>query len=80
MTFFTLDRGFCAKRRAYAHQNFAAVFVDAPVERFPELVDRFLRHPAFRSHATRMGLVFKISERTIVYWRLSDQSQTEVSW
>ena len=44
---FTLDNDFYDARRAYGHVNCCIVFVDAPIQRFASLVDRFLRHRSF---------------------------------
>ena len=80
VTFFTLDRDFFSKRRRYGHANTGIVFVDAPDDRFSAIVDRFLRHHSFRTHTSRMGVVFKLGELSITCWRVADQSQTEISW
>ena len=55
VTFSSLDRDFLTKRHHFGHANCAIAFVDASKNRFPVLVDRFLRHPSFRTHASRMG-------------------------
>jgi len=34
----------------------------------------------FRTHASRMGRVFKISENMIVCWRVGDSLRTEIPW
>ena len=80
VTFFSGDRDFFTKRLEFGHSSLAIVFVDATASRFPELVDRFLRHRSSKTHASRMGRVFKLNEQAVTVWRVSDRSQTEMHW
>ena len=80
VTLFTLDRDFYNERRQYAHANCAIVFVDAPLDRFAAIVDRFLRHPSFRTHASRKGLVIKLTITSISTWRAADGIVTGLLW
>ncbi|HEY3739539.1 MAG TPA: hypothetical protein VGL53_06830 [Bryobacteraceae bacterium] len=80
ITFFSLDRDFFIKRWTYGHANCSIVFVDAAPKRFAAIVDRFLRHPSFRTHADRMGSVFKLNEDFIVCWNVSSRTDAEIPW
>ena len=80
VTFFTRDLGFFTDRRQLGHPSIAIVVVDAPDKRFAVLVDRFLRHGSFRTHASRMGRVFKLNEHSVTIWRVADSVRTEISW
>ena len=65
VTFFTRDRDFWDKRREYGHSRCSIVFINAAVERFAAIVDRFLRHRSFRTHASRKGLVIRVTEHSV---------------
>jgi hypothetical protein len=78
VTFFTSDADFY--RYAYCHPGYCLVLVAAPAREFAEYVSRFLRHRAFRTHATRMGKVIRLQPAGIVYWTRNSTHETELSW
>jgi hypothetical protein len=56
------------------------VYLDVIPEEMAEYIRRFLRHPAFRTQAQRMGKVVRIRHSGLTYWQLNGRHQHIVSW
>jgi hypothetical protein len=75
-TFFTLDRNFY--RRAWAHENYCLVWLDAPAREAADFIRRFLRHSNFDTASKRMGVVARVHFRGIEFWRM--KRRISVTW
>lgn len=53
VTFFTRDLGFF--RRRLCHPNYCIVLLTVPVEETASYIRRLLRHPRFKTRASRVG-------------------------
>jgi hypothetical protein len=79
-TFFTRDRDFWHPK--LCHARYALVFLDVP-EHEGEIavaIRRFLRHPAFNTHAKRMGKVIRIHFAGVQFWQLHKGALQSVEW
>jgi hypothetical protein len=78
VTFFTRDRDFW--RAALCHPAYCLVYLDVPVLRTADFIRAFLRHPQFKTQATRLGKVVHAHEQGItVFSRLRTPTRT-VPW
>jgi len=66
VTFFTRDLGFFTPR--FGHANYCLVAIASPVLETAFLIRRFLRHPDFKTRASRIGKVVRLSTTRIAYW------------
>jgi len=65
-TFLTRDLGFFHPK--FCHSNYCLVVVASSVLETASLIRRFLRHPDFRTYASRAGKVVKLSSIKIYWW------------
>jgi hypothetical protein len=79
-TFFTRDRDFWNPQ--LRHARCGLVFLDIPEHEgeVAAAVRRFLRHPAFNTHAKRMGKVVRIHRDGISFWHLGTDKLQSVKW
>jgi hypothetical protein len=77
-TFFTGDHDFYHPK--LRHAGDCLVYLDVFPEEMAEYIRRFLRHPAFRTQAQRMGKVVRIRHSGLTYWQLNGRHQHIVSW
>ena len=79
-TFCTRDRDFW--KPGLRHAGYCLVFLDI-MEHEGEIaaaIRRFLRHPAFRTHAQRMGKVVRLHHDGMHYWALGDAVPHSAAW
>ena len=77
-TFFSLDRDFF--RRDWAHAQYCLVWLNVPDDFAAEFIRRFLRQPAFDTQAKRMGVVARVYDSGVNFWRGGKRSPQSVSW
>ena len=77
-TFFTLDRDFF--RRDWAHANYCLIWLDVRRSEAAEFIRRFLRQPAFDTQAKRMGVVARVHDGGVLFWRIGQRPAQSVSW
>lgn len=77
-TFFTLDRDFF--RRDWGHANYALIWLDVRRREAAEFIRRFLRQPEFDTQAKRMGVVARVYDGGVIFWRGGKRSPQSVSW
>jgi hypothetical protein len=54
--------------------------VSGPVVETAGYIQRFLRHPAFRTKKQRVGEVVRLSSTKISWWEIGVESQHRLSW
>ena len=79
-TFFTKDRDFW--KRELLHARYCLVYLDvAEYEgEVAAAIRRFLRHPAFDTHAKRLGKVVHVQARGIKFWQRGKRTLEAVKW
>jgi hypothetical protein len=78
VTFFTRDSDFFRYR--LCHANYCLVVVDTTEVETSRSIQRFLRHPAFRTKSQRCGKVIKLSPHTIAWWEASKRGTHRLDW
>jgi hypothetical protein len=77
-TFFTRDRDFY--HPMLCHSKYCLVYLDVDFDEVAEYIRRFLRHPAFRTQAQRMGKVVRVRHSGLTYWQVRQNVERIVSW
>lgn len=77
-TFFTHDSDFL--RRDWWHAGYALVWLDLPDDEAASYIRRFLRHPAFKTAAQRMGCVARVHPGGVDVWRSRHGETEHVTW
>lgn len=77
-TFFTHDIGFFDP--SLRHKKYALVCLDVSADAAATYIRRFLRHPAFRAQAQRLGKVILVHARGLRYWQVRGRREQAVSW
>lgn len=77
-TFFTLDAGFF--KRALCHSKYVLFYLDVEQYEAAAFVRRVLRHPAFATHATRLGIVARVSHTGFTLWQQHADKKVRVGW
>ena len=77
-TFFSLDSHFY--RSDWMHSGYCLIWLDLQAEVAAEFIRRFLRYPAFNTHAKRMGLVARVHADGVQLWRRGKQNQQAIAW
>lgn len=77
-TFVTLGRDFF--RRDWIHASYALVWLDVRRREAAVFIRRFLRHSEFDTQVKRMGVVARVHESGVVFWRIGKRSPQSVSW
>lgn len=77
-TFFTLDRDFY--RPTLAHSGYCLVWLDVRGRLAAEFIRRFLRHSRFDTQAKRLGLVVRIHDLGVHFWRVAVRREHFAPW
>jgi predicted nuclease of predicted toxin-antitoxin system len=77
-TFFTRDEDFDDRR--LCHAKYCVVYLDVDKYEVATFVRRYLRHPACRTQAQRMGTVVRVSSARLVIWRLRATDAETLPW
>lgn len=81
-TFITIDEAGFWRRHLCSHAYCILCFalLDSQQWLIPSLLRRLLRLPEFKTKASRMGKVARISRDNIKYYQLGDQKLRVLSW
>jgi hypothetical protein len=77
-TFFTRDHGFY--HTSLLHPAYCLVYLDVAFDEIAEFIRRFLRHPAFRTQAQRMGKVVRVYHGGVSYWQVNVKKAQALRW
>jgi hypothetical protein len=77
-TFFTRDADFY--RRGLRHERYCLVWLDVRPADVAEHVRKFLRHPAFKAQAKRMGWVAHVAPSGISAWGPGAEKESHWPW
>ncbi|MEK7249148.1 MAG: hypothetical protein AAB209_01875 [Bacteroidota bacterium] len=77
-TFFTLDVNFF--RPQLRHKHYCLVYLDVERKQVAEFIERFLKHPVFKTKAQRLGTVSKIMPSGISIWKMNAASAVQYLW
>jgi hypothetical protein len=77
-TFFTGDHDFYHPR--LRHPGYRLVYLDVDFDETADFIRRFLRHPAFRTQAQRMGKVARVRHSGITYWQIGHAVEHVIGW
>jgi hypothetical protein len=66
-TFFTHDDDYF--KRSLCHENYCLVFLDVDDNHAADFIRRFLKYPDFRTQASRAGLVARVDQTGVSFWR-----------
>ena len=78
VTFFTHDRDYF--KRELLHPAYCLIWLDVFDGRAAEFIRRFLRLPAFSTHALRLGKVVRVHAHRITFWQLHGRALQTVAW
>ena len=78
VTFFTQDEDFFKPR--LCHKRYCLVWLNVKPGEAASYVRRFLRHPAFRTDAKRMGSVARVNADGIRWWQLGQPRKSRLPW
>ncbi len=77
-TLFTHDKRFFSRR--LVHPAYCLVWLDVFDGDAAWFIRRFLRHPAFRTHAQRMGKVVRAHPDRLQFWQAKQRGLASVKW
>jgi hypothetical protein len=77
-TFFTRDHGFY--HPSLLHPAYCLVHLDVAFDEIAEFIRRFLRYPAFRTQAQRMGKIVRVHHSGASYWQVNVKKAHALSW
>lgn len=77
-TFFTRDDDFYDRK--LCHAGYCLVHLDVKKEEVAVFARRFLRHPAFKTKAERMGRVVRVSHVGLSVWNLHAEKEERLEW
>ena len=77
-TFFTRDEGFYDRK--LCHAGYCLVYLSVRPNESALFVRRFLRSPAFKVRAKRLGTVVRVSSAGLQLWRLRETREISLSW
>ena len=77
-TFFTRDHDFYMSD--LCHFKYCLVFLDVAFDEAAAFIRRFLRYPAFRTQAQRMGKVVRVHHSGVNYWQVNANKVRTLSW
>lgn len=77
-TFFTRDADFYDRR--LRHPRYCIVCLRVGQDEVAETIRRFLRHPAFNTHAKRSGQVVRIGPAGITFWQVGLEEERALEW
>ena len=75
---FTRDHSFY--RLELRHPRYCLVHLDVRRKTVADFITRFLRHPAFRTQAQRLGKVVRVQASNIGYWQMNDKREHIIEW
>ena len=76
--FFTLDKDFF--RADWADASYGLAWLDVADNEAAEFIRRFLRHSAFDTKSKRMGVVARVGEAGVSFWRKGQRHLQRVEW
>lgn len=62
------------------HKNYALVVLAVPIRETAIWTKRFLRHPGFRTKASRCGKVIQLSPKVITWWEIGNKQKQHLLW
>jgi hypothetical protein len=62
------------------HPGYGLVWLDAAPEEAAMFICRFLRHPRFKTKASRMGLVARAHHDGVQFWQRNRPALLRVGW
>lgn len=77
-TFFSRDDDFY--QRSLCHHSYCLVSLAVGQYEVATFIRRFLRHPAFATHARRRGAVVRVSHTAIRFWRIRRDDEQKADW
>jgi hypothetical protein len=77
-TLFTRDLGFF--RRRLCHSNYCIVVLTVPVAETARYIRRLMRHPKFKTRASRAAKVIKLSRGKMQMWQGKSRSLIGLPW
>ena len=77
-TFFTRDEDYY--QADLRHAGYGLVYLDVPADEAAEYIRRFLRHPAFRTQAQRLGKVVRVRQSGVSYWQVNLKRERALGW
>ena len=77
-TLFTQDKDFF--RRELCHRAYCLVWLEVRYIEVAFYLRRFLRHPAFRKAAQRMGRVVRVHPDGLHYWQAGKPGRVSMKW
>jgi hypothetical protein len=80
-TFITIDQGFWDRRFCNAGYSILCFALRLDQRQLlPELLRDLLRHPEFRTRATRMGKVARIGITSVAFWQFHVRGLRRFAW
>lgn len=77
-TLFTHDQGFFHSNMA--HDGYCLVWLDVSDIEAAAYIRRFLRHPAFSTHARRKGIVARANVEGVQFWQRGRARKSFAQW
>lgn len=77
-TFFTCDIDFFKRR--WCHERYCLVHLDVEKGLVATHIRLLLKHPAFDTHAKRMGCVIQVAPSGLFVWRLYAVTLERIEW
>jgi hypothetical protein len=77
-TLFTHDQDF--SKPALVHRAYCLVWLDLYDGEAALFIRRFLRHPAFRTQAQRLGKVVRVQHGGVDYWQAGETGRVSARW
>ena len=77
-TFFTRDHGFY--HPSLIHSAYCLVYLDVAFDEIAEFIRRFLRHPAFRTQAQRMGKIVRVHHNGVSHRQVHEKEAQALRW
>lgn len=62
------------------HPGYCLAYFDVALAETARYIRRFLRHPAFRTQAQRMGKVARVHESGITFWLVGADESGKLDW
>ncbi len=78
VTFFTHDQDFFKRR--YCHLAYCLVWLDVVEDEMATYTRRFLRAQTFATKAQRMGIVARVTTRSLQYWHRDQTAKVTLRW
>ena len=77
-TLLTRDQDFF--RRDFAHPRYCLVWFDVVVEETAFYIQRFLKHPFFRTNAQKLGKIIRVQPRHVECWTKNAERWVAIQW